>query len=130
MSEQDKSFTLETAVFVTLLIFDAEYAEMKKQTSNFHNVFYQEKKVCNRGRVRYLMDEAYRNAAKFPVTEDFASAVCALPENYDESAYFNFIENWGTVSAPCLFSDLVQSLILVLPRCWAGFFSCQNVLEP
>jgi len=72
------------------------YAEMKKQTSNFHNVFYQEKKVCNKGRVRYLLDAAYRNTAKFPVTEDFASAVCALPENYDKSAYLKFIEKWGT----------------------------------
>jgi len=83
---------------------------MKKQTSNFHNVFYQEKKVCNRGRVRYLLDEAYRHSDKFPVTEDFASAVCALPENYDESAYLKFIEKWGTVSVPCfVFSYLVHS---------------------
>jgi len=83
---------------------------MKKQTSNFHNVFYQEKKVCNKGRVRYLLDAAYRNTAKFPVTEDFASAVCALPENYDKSAYLKFIEKWGTVSVPCLvFSYLVST---------------------
>ena len=34
----------------------------------------------------------------YPVTKDFAAAVCRLPERYDQGAYLKFIENWGTVS--------------------------------
>ena len=35
---------------------------------------------------------------KYSVSEDFAAAVCILPEEYNQQAYFKFIENWGTVS--------------------------------
>ena len=70
---------------------------MNKETSSNHNVFYEEKKVCNLGRVEYLLDSA--PIKKFPVSDNFAAAVCVLPENYDEGTYFNFIESWGTVSA-------------------------------
>ena len=69
---------------------------MNKETSDKHYVFYEEKKVCNRGRARYLLASA--SFKKFPVSDEFSAAVCVLPENYDERAYFNFIEKWGTVS--------------------------------
>ena len=71
------------------------FEQMRKETSKYHNVFYEEKNVCNRGRARYQLDLA--RIKKFPVSEDFAAAVCVLPKNYDEKAYFNFIERWGTV---------------------------------
>ncbi|KAJ7378958.1 hypothetical protein OS493_019657 [Desmophyllum pertusum] len=67
---------------------------MTRETSIYHNVFYEEKNVCNRGRARYQLDLA--PIKKFPVSEDFEAAVCVLPKNYDEKAYFNFIEKWGT----------------------------------
>lgn len=69
---------------------------MKKDTSKDHNVFYEEKNVCNKGRARYQLDLA--PIKKFPVSEDFAATVCVLPEGYNERAYFDFIEKWGTVS--------------------------------
>jgi len=69
---------------------------MNKETSDKHYVFYEEKKVCNRGRARYLLASA--SFKKFPVSDEFSADVCVLPENYDERAYFNFIEKWGTVS--------------------------------
>ena len=68
---------------------------MEKETSKYHNVFYEEKDVCNKGRARYQLDLA--PVKKFPVSLDFAASVCVLPEEYDEKAYFNFIERWGTV---------------------------------
>ncbi|KAJ7389165.1 hypothetical protein OS493_033251 [Desmophyllum pertusum] len=67
---------------------------MTKETSTYNNVFFEEKKVCNRGRARYQLDLA--SIKKFPVSEDFAAAVCALPDRYSERTYFNFIERWGT----------------------------------
>ena len=70
---------------------------MQKETSKYHNVFYEEKHVCNRGRARYQLDLA---AVKgYPVSHDFAAAVCSLPAVYDDKKYYNFIERWGTVSA-------------------------------
>ena len=69
---------------------------MKLETSTRHNVFYEEKKVCNEGRPRYLLDVA--SSKNFSVTEDLAAAVCNLPEHFNKSVYHNFIDKWGTVS--------------------------------
>ena len=69
---------------------------MQKETSEYHNVFYEEKKVCNRGRVRFQYDLALQK--NYPVTKEFASAVCSLPAKYNERKYLKFIEEWGTVS--------------------------------
>ena len=69
---------------------------MKLETSTNHNVFYEEKKVCSKGRARYLLDVA--SSKNFSVTDDFAAAVCKLPEHFNTSVYRNFIDKWGTVS--------------------------------
>ena len=71
------------------------YNKMEKETSKSHKVFYDEKKVCNRGRVRYQLDLARQK--KYPVTEEFAAAVCRLPEQYNQEKYLKFIDDWGTV---------------------------------
>ena len=55
---------------------------MKLETSARQNVFYEEKKVCNKGRARYLLDVA--SSKNFSVTEDFAAAVCSLTEHFDK----------------------------------------------
>ena len=86
-------------IFILFLV--PGFEQMKKETSKYHNVFYEEKDVCNKGRARYQLDLA--PVKKFPVSLDFAAAVCVLPEQYDEKAYFNFIERWGTVSVLNLF---------------------------
>ena len=72
---------------------------MKKETSEYHNVFYEDTlyvHVCNKGRARCQLDLA--PVKKFPVSADFAATVCALPESYNEKTCFNFLEDWGTVS--------------------------------
>ena len=51
-----------------VLIFTAVYESMKLETSTHHNVFYEEKKVCNKGRARYLLDVA--SSKNFSVTDD------------------------------------------------------------
>ena len=79
-----------------VLIFTAVYESMKLETSTNHNVFYEEKKVCNKGRAGYLLDVA--SSKNFSVTEDFAAAVCNLTEHFDKNVYRNFIDKWGTVS--------------------------------
>lgn len=79
-----------------VLIFTAVYDSMKLETSTRHNVFYEEKKVCNKGRARYLLDVA--SSKNFSVTDDFAAAVCNLTEDFDKNVYRNFVDKWGTVS--------------------------------
>ena len=66
-------------------------------TSRYHNVFYEDKYVCNKGRARYQLGLA--PVKKFPVSLDFAASVCYLPRQYDRTVYYNFIERWGTVSS-------------------------------
>ena len=34
---------------------------------------------------------------RFPITNEFAAAVCNLPQTYDQMAYHRFIKDWGTV---------------------------------
>ena len=79
---------------------------MKLETSARQNVFYEEKKVCNKGRARYLLDAA--SSKNFSVTEDFAAAVCNLTEHFDKNVYRNFIDKWGTVSEFLGFSSSLK----------------------
>ena len=94
-----------TTHFLLVLIYVSfsvtGYDEIKKQTSNYQNVYYEETTVCNRGRARYLLGMA--PTKKFPVSDMFAAAVCTLPETYDHDDYFDFVERWGTVSVRNLF---------------------------
>ncbi|KAL9961596.1 hypothetical protein ACROYT_G030565 [Oculina patagonica] len=72
----------------------ARYEKVNKETTTNKNVFFENKKVCNNGRARYQLDLA--RAKNYSVTEDFAAAVCALPETFEQQDYLRFVENWGT----------------------------------
>ena len=85
-------------IFLYFLVHIVGYESVENQTKGSEKVFYDFKKVCNRGEVRYLMDSARQKMPGFIVTDDFAAAVCGLPEEYDQDKYLNFIERWGTVS--------------------------------
>ena len=69
----------------------AGYEKVDKETSTNKNVFFENKKVCNNGRARYQLDLA--RAKNYSVTDDFAAAVCSLPETYEQEDYLRFIEN-------------------------------------
>ena len=104
---------IEVFLFFMFVIFISlnmvGYKEMQKETSKSQNVFYEEKRVCNRGRVRFQYDLALQK--NYPVSKEFAAAVCSLPEKYNQRKYFKFIEDWGTVSV----LNLACSLMIVLP---------------
>ena len=72
----------------------AGYEKVDEETSQNKKVFFEKIKICNNGTARYLVDKAKRE--RFPVTEDFAAAVCSLPETFKRRPYFRFIESWGT----------------------------------
>ncbi|XP_022804571.1 uncharacterized protein LOC111341817 [Stylophora pistillata] len=44
------------------------YGQVKKKTSKYHNVFFEEKHVCNRGRAQYQMDLA--RVKRYSASED------------------------------------------------------------
>ena len=76
------------------LLFIVGYEKIKTQTKQNQKVFFEKKKVCCLGTAQYLLDSAR-------VTTDFATAVCNLPEAYDQGTYRAFVDIWGTVSALC-----------------------------
>ena len=73
----------------------AVYQKVSYQTFHAKNVFYEEKTVHNLGKARYQMDLV--KSERFPITNEFAAAVCNLPQIYDRMAYHRFIKDWGTV---------------------------------
>ena len=73
----------------------AVYQKVSYQTFHAENVFYEEKTVHNLGKARYQMDLV--KSERFPITNEFAAAVCNLPQIYDRMAYHRFIKDWGTV---------------------------------
>ena len=73
----------------------AVYQKVSYQTFHAKNVFYEEKTVHNLGKARYQMDLV--KSERFPITNEFAAAVCNLPQTYDRMAYHRFIKDWGTV---------------------------------
>ena len=73
----------------------AVYQKVSYQTLHAENVFYEEKTVHNLGKARYQMDLV--KSERFPITNEFAAAVCNLPQTYDRMAYHRFIKDWGTV---------------------------------
>lgn len=80
-------------------LFIAGYEEIKTQTTQNEKVYFEKKKVCCLGTAQYLLDST--RVEKRSVTNDFATAVCNLPEAFDQRTYRTFIDNWGTVSALC-----------------------------
>ena len=73
----------------------AVYQKVSYQTFHAENVFYEEKTVHNLGKARYQMDLV--KSERFSITNEFAAAVCNLPQTYDRMAYHRFIKDWGTV---------------------------------
>ncbi len=101
----------------------AGYEKVNKETTTKKNVFFENKKVCNNGRARYQLDLA--RAKNYSVTEDFAAAVCALPETYEQDDYLRFVENWGTVSV-LNFLPPIPRFVLVASK---HFKNGQQVIE-
>ena len=71
-----------------------------QETETTESVITASRKTCLTGEVR-LMD--YFTPS---LTNEFVSTVRDLPNEYVESAYLEFIENWGTVSDSKIYSQL------------------------
>ncbi|KAK3597969.1 hypothetical protein CHS0354_042319 [Potamilus streckersoni] len=73
----------------------AGYASAHEETHAHRNVFQDDQKVCNLGRARFA--EELAESEHFNISRGFASAICSLPLNYNQSAYMEFLNDWGTV---------------------------------
>lgn len=91
-------------------LFILGYEEIKTQTTQNEKVFFEKKKVCCLGTAQYLLDSA--RLEKRSVTNDFAAAVCNLPEAYDQETYRSFVDIWGTVSVLFLAYVFVEDNLL------------------
>lgn len=80
--------------------FITVFQDIEHRTTATHDVFRDTISVCNKGRTRYIMPPLYTNL--HDITDEFASAVCHLPVDYDKDAYRQFLDTWGTV---CIIKD-------------------------
>lgn len=70
------------------------------------------KKICNYGRARYFGG----NTPQMKITDEFYRAVKRLPVQYNEGAYFAFIENWGTVSSEASSYTVGRGCVVVVMK--------------
>ncbi|VDI49238.1 Hypothetical predicted protein [Mytilus galloprovincialis] len=70
------------------------FKDIKHRTNDNHDVLRDTETVCNKGRTRYVLPPMYPDLHK--VTDEFASAVCHLPVQYNQAIYRQFLDVWGT----------------------------------
>ncbi|XP_077866364.1 uncharacterized protein LOC144354101 [Saccoglossus kowalevskii] len=58
------------------------------------DVLYEDRFICDRGTARYQTENV--QTLEYPLSNDFASAVCSLPTDYNEATYMSFLDTWGT----------------------------------
>jgi intein-encoded DNA endonuclease-like protein len=71
------------------------FVTSNKYSGAVSKIFRDTISVCNKGRTRYIMPPLYTNL--HDITDEFASAVCNLPVDYNKDAYRQFLDTWGTV---------------------------------
>lgn len=70
------------------------YKAIEQQTVRDYYVFQDDESICSSGMARYKL--ALSQGNHYGVSDEFAAAACALPLVYDQAAYKQFIEVWGT----------------------------------
>ncbi len=66
----------------------------ESETTKNKRVYFDQKRICNAGRVEYLSDA--RGIHR--LSRRFQDRVSQLPVQYNMTAYMQFIKDWGTVS--------------------------------
>ena len=76
--------------------------EVGEKTTNRKLVVIQETKICNLGSVRYKDELITDKIDPYLLSQGFKYSVQNLPQSFttkdEQTAYMNFIEDWGTVS--------------------------------
>ncbi|CAG2229464.1 unnamed protein product [Mytilus edulis] len=97
------AITKRTVQAIVVLLFSLEevlpdlfdvYKDIEHRTNDNHDVLRDTETICNKGRTRYVLPPMYPDLHK--VTDEFASAVCHLPVQYNQVIYRQFLDVWGT----------------------------------
>ncbi|XP_077866363.1 uncharacterized protein LOC144354100 [Saccoglossus kowalevskii] len=88
------------------------------------DVMSEERSVCDRGTAKYQTEKA--GILQYPLSSGFASAVCSLPNTYDEEIYMNFLDTWGTDVIVEVGLGTKQSEVSSYSRSEFCFFASEN----
>ena len=73
--------------------------KVESQTKDQKRIIIQKSKICNYGRARYLYENAVAREPGYTLSRSFQNSInYQLPLRYNERAYMEFIDNWGTVA--------------------------------
>ena len=92
--------------YLTIYCVFAGFSKEKKDSSSSHKAFFESRATC----IKY--QAAFRRNAdpkSILVNEDFARAICALPDGdleVNKKAYLDFFEHAGTVRITCGFNEI------------------------
>ncbi|XP_033103765.1 uncharacterized protein LOC117106502 [Anneissia japonica] len=70
------------------------YEEVLRSIDSNRYVYYEDRTVCNLGQARYTSELAFFD--KYPLTKSFVIEACNLPAVFDNDAYMDFLDDWGT----------------------------------
>ena len=85
--------------------------KVESQTEDKKRIIIQKSKICNYGRARYLYENAVAREPGYTLSRSFQNSINhQLPLHYNERAYMQFIENWGTVNHLLLYLCSINPL--------------------
>nr|AJQ21523.1 MACPF domain-containing protein 8 [Mytilus galloprovincialis] len=70
------------------------FKDIDHMTHDKQDAFGDELNICNEGRTRYILPPTYPSLHALNV--EFSSAVCQLPNVYNQATYRQFLDLWGT----------------------------------
>lgn len=94
LQQLTSSGTNNDALVSMAFTLSAGYKAIEQQTRRDFYVFQDDINRCVSGAARYK--DSLSQGNHYGITDEFAAAVCALPLKYDQDAYKNFIDTWGT----------------------------------
>ena len=74
----------------------AMFNNFKKGSSKSTNINTEERRVCNRGMARYLLENAGLKNSNVKLEEGFVADIKRLPARFDRRRYGQFLDRWGT----------------------------------
>lgn len=75
-------------------IYSPDFQAFRRTLDDASVVYLDFVTACKLGSARYLTENADKNG--FTVSLEFAKDVCALPTQFNSSAYMHFLDKWGT----------------------------------
>ena len=104
----------------------AKFKNYQRRSSSTTNIEVEERRVCNRGTARYLMENAGLQNSKIKLQRGFAAAIKRLPRRYNRRVYGRFLDEWGTHVITEVTVGSIYSKVTSITKEEAYQFSLQN----